>query len=165
MKQIGIVKNVKGKFAEIRVATEEECKSCPLVDVCNSSSLLQNGQATIIVKNDVDAEKNDLVAFEMNESDILRGMFTIYIIPFLFFIAGVTVGIVLEKSFGISISNLKNVLPVITSIIFLGIGIIIVREKDKKHKTSSYIIEVIAKGNDTLFLENLKAPDFSKKSN
>jgi len=164
MREVGIVKNVKGKFAEIRMATEEECKTCPLEGTCPETSLLQNKQATIIAKNDVNAEENDLVSFEMDESSILRGAFTIYVIPLLFFILGLALGIVLEKGFGISISSLENALSVVTSIAFLGIGIIIVREKDKKYKTSSYITEILAKGSDALPLTNFVTPDFSKKS-
>ena len=164
MKQIGIVKSVKGEFAEIRMATEEECKSCPLESSCPMTSLTQNRQSTIISRNDANAEKNDLVSFEIDESSILRGAFTIYVIPFLFFILGLAVGIVLEKGFGISISSLKNALSVVTSITFLGIGILIVREKDKKYKTSSYITEILAKGSNAPPITNFVTPDFSKKS-
>lgn len=164
MRQIGIVKKVKDNFAEIRAATEEECKTCPLNGTCPESSLIQNGQATIFAKNDVNAEENDLVEFEIDESSILKGTFIIYVIPFLFFILGLVIGIVLEKGFGITVSSLKNALSVMTSFSFLGIGILIVREKDKKFKTTSYITGILAKGSNAIPPTSLIIPEPSKKA-
>ncbi len=154
MREVGIVKRVEGKFAEIRAAAGKECSGCAGEKSCSSSSLWGNDKATIIIKNDIDAEEGDLVAFELNESDVLTGAFIIYMIPFLFFAVGVILGITLEKGFGFKLGNLENALPVVVSAIFLGIGMLVVRKKDREQKGHSYITEILLKKEDVSCLNN-----------
>lgn len=156
MRETGIVKrvDVEGKFAEIRAAAGGECGGCAGEKSCGSSSLWENNKATIIVKNDIGAKEGDLVAFELNESDVLNGAFIIYMIPFLFFTVGVILGITLEKSFGFRLGRLENALSVVVSTIFLGIGMLVVRKKDREQKRHSYITEILLKKEDASRINN-----------
>ena len=142
MKEIGIVKAIRGNIAEIRAATVSECSQCPLRDSC-SSSHLSNKNSTILAWNNVKAEVGDLVEFEYEERDIIKGIFTIYMIPFFFFLAGLILGLILEKGLGIHIGKLENFLSVLTSVGFLFVGIFVVKEKDKNFRIPSTIISVI----------------------
>jgi len=150
MREVGIVKRIKGKFAEVRAATEEECSKCPLERNCPASSFLRDNKNVITLRNSIGAEEGDLVSFEVNESEVLAGTFIIYIIPFIFFIVGVLLGIVLEKGLNLRLGSLENATTVLTSIVFLGVGILFVREKDKKQKNHSYITEILYKGRPIL---------------
>ncbi|MEA3313657.1 MAG: SoxR reducing system RseC family protein [Caldisericota bacterium] len=155
MREVGIVKHVKGKFAEIRAAAGGECIGCAGEKSCGSSSLWKNNKDIIIVKNDIYAKEGDLVAFELSESDVLAGAFIIYMIPFLFFAVGVILGITLEKGFGFRLGNLENALSVATSAIFLWIGMLVVRKKDREQKGHSYITEILLKKEDASHPNNL----------
>jgi len=154
MREVGIVKHVKGKFAEIRATAGGECSGCAGEKSCGSSSLWENNKATIIVKNDIYAKEGDLVAFELNESDVLTGAFIIYVIPFLFFAVGIILGITLEKGFGFKIGRLENALSVVVSAIFLGMGMLVVRKKDREQKGHSYITEILVKSKNALRINN-----------
>jgi len=141
MREVGIVKHVKGKFAEIRATAGKECNGCAGEKSCVSSSLWKNNKTTIIVKNVIDAKKGDLVAFELNES-------------FLFFAVGIILGITLEKGFGFRLGELENALSVVVSAIFLGIGMLVVRKKDREQKGHSYITEILEKGENASRINN-----------
>lgn len=154
MREVGIVRRIKGEFAELRAAAEGECNGCAGEKSCGSSSLWENNKATIIVKNDIYAKEGDLVAFELSEADVLTGAFIIYVIPFLFFAAGVILGVTLEKSFGFKLGSLENALSVVTSVIFLGIGMLVVRKKDREQKGHSYITEILLKDGDASRFNN-----------
>ena len=142
MKEVGIVKAIRGDIAEIRAATVAECSQCPLRDSC-SSSHLSNKNSTILAWNNVKAGVGDLVEFEYEERDIIKGIFTIYMIPFFFFLVGLALGLILEKGLGIHIGKLENFLSVLTSVGFLFIGIFVVKEKDKNFRIPSAIMSVI----------------------
>ena len=150
MKSVGIVKSVQNDIAEIRAATADECAHCPLQGSC-PSSLSDNG-GTVLAWNNVGAEVGDMVEFEYEERDIIKGIFTIYMIPFFFFIAGLILGLILEKGFNIHLGKLENLLSVLTSVLFLLFGVLYVREKDKNFRIPSKIVSVIAKGS---YLDNL----------
>jgi positive regulator of sigma E activity len=145
MKEVGIVnKVIDKKIAEIRAATEEECATCPLNTTC-TTHLSGTKNDTILAWNPVGAEKGDLVEFEYEERDIVKGIFSIYMVPFFFLVLGLIVGAILEKGLGIKIGHLENLLTVLTTLLFLIIGILYVREKDKKFKIPSTITYVIVK--------------------
>ncbi len=144
MKSVGIVKSVRDNIAEIRAATADECAHCPLQESCPSS--LSSNSGTILAWNNVGAEVGDMVEFEYEERDIIKGIFTIYMIPFFFFIAGLILGLILEKGFNIHLGNLEDLLSVLTSTLFLLFGVLYVREKDKNFRIPSTIVSVIAKG-------------------
>ena len=152
MKEVGIVnKLVDEKIAEIRAATQEECASCPLNESC-PTHLSGSKNDTILAWNYVGADKGDLVEFEYEEKDIVKGIFSIYMVPFFFFVAGLVVGAILEKGFNIHIGRLPNLLTVISTILFLAIGIIYVREKDKNFRIPSEITRVLVKAS---YFDNL----------
>ncbi len=145
MKEVGVVNRlVEKEIAEIRAATQEECASCPLNESC-PTHLSGSKNDTILAWNRIGAEKGDLVEFEYEEKDIVKGIFSIYMVPFFFFVAGLVVGAVLEKGFNIHIGRLPNLLTVISTIVFLTAGVIYVKEKDKDFKIPSEITRVLVK--------------------
>ena len=143
MKKVGIVKSIKNNVAEVRSATEDECAHCPLQGSCPSS--ISNESGTILAWNEVGAEVGDLVEFEYKERDIIRGIFTIYMIPFFFLVIGLVIGLVFEKGLNIHIGKLENLLSVIIAIGSLFVGMLVVKKKDKNFLIPSKIISVVAK--------------------
>ncbi len=143
MREVGIVESVREDVVEIRAATSNECAHCPLETNCPSK--LSGAKQTILARNGMGAEVGDLVEFEYEESDIIKGIFTIYIIPFLYFLIGLAIGLVLEKGLNVHLGSLENLLSVILSIGFLFVGMFVVREKDKNFRIPSHIDAVLVK--------------------
>jgi sigma-E factor negative regulatory protein RseC len=144
MRKVGIVRSIKSNVAEIRAATEDECAHCPLQDSCSSGISNKNG--TILARNSIGAEAGDLVEFEYEERDIIKGIFTIYMIPFFFLVIGLIIGLIFEKGLNIHIGKLENMLSVLISVGFLFIGIFVVKKKDENFLIPSRIVSVISKG-------------------
>jgi len=152
MKETGIVNKIVDKeIAEIRAATQEECASCPLNESC-TTHLSGSKNNTILAWNYLGAEKGDLVEFEYEERDIIKGIFSIYMVPFFFFVTGLVLGAILEKGFNIHIGKLPNLLTVLSTVLFLVIGILYVREKDKNFRIPSKITRVLVKAS---YFDNL----------
>ncbi len=142
MKEVGIVsKIISDGIAEIRAATKDECEKCPLAGTCPSH--LSGSSGTILAWNRVGAGVGDLVEYEYEEKDILKGIFTVYMVPFFYFVLGIVAGLILEKGFNIHISHLENLLTVLTSFLFLGIGILSVRKKDREFRIPCEITSVL----------------------
>ncbi|MGB9694815.1 MAG: SoxR reducing system RseC family protein [Caldisericaceae bacterium] len=143
MRETGVVKSIKGDYAEVRAATASECSSCPLNSSCASTSL--RNDETITVINDIGAEVGDIVSFEYNPKDINNGYLIIYGIPTLALIIGFVFGIILEKVFRIHFLPLEDSTTVILTVIFVIASIPVVRFFDSKVKSHFYIYEIIAK--------------------
>ncbi len=155
MREVGIVSRVISKnVVEIRAATKDECDKCPLASTCPSH--LSDKGGTILAWNEIGAQVGDLVEYEYEEKDILRGIFTVYMIPFFYFLIGLFVGFVLEKVFNIHIGHLENLLTVLVTLVFLTIGIFSVREKDKNFRIPSRVVTVLYKNPGFVNIEPVK---------
>lgn len=149
MKGTGTVKAIKGDYIEVVAPKESECKSCALKDSC-SNNYLKDGQ-TIFVNNTIKANVGDYVEFEFKQEDINRGFFIVYGIPLIFIIIGTIVGSILENIYKIKILNLKDFTTFFTTMIFLAIGIVLVKFLDAKEKPKSYTTRIISR----TFLEEM----------
>ncbi len=155
MREVGIVSRVINKnIVEIRAATKDECEKCPLSETCPSHLSEKGG--TILALNDVGADIGDLVEYEYEEKDILKGIFTVYMIPFFYFLLGLFIGFIFEKVFNIHIGHLENLLTVLTTGVFLGIGIISVRKKDRDFRIPSKVVAVLYRNPGFVNAELLK---------
>jgi len=143
MRGTGVIRSIKGDYAEVRAATVSECSICPLNSSCASTSI--RNDETISVKNDIGAQIGDIVSFEYNPEDINKGYLIIYGIPILSLIIGFIIGVTLEKGLGIHLLPLENSTTVITTVAFVLGSIPIVRFFDSKVKSRFYIYEIIAK--------------------
>ncbi len=144
MKEVGIVNRVVSKnIVEIRAATKEECDQCPLVATCPSH--LSDKKGTILAWDEAGAGIGDLVEYEYEEKDILKGIFTVYMVPFFYFLAGLFVGFLLEKVFNVHLGHLENLLTVLTTLGFLAAGILSVKEKDKNFRIPSKVVGILYK--------------------
>lgn len=145
MRDTGVVKRVKGDFAEVIADPGRECTECPISGSCTHSTL-EEGQ-TIFVKNELGAEVNDLVIFEYEEREIEKGVFLVYGIPTLFILSGFILGVVLEKGFGFVLFKLQNAMIIIMTVLFLVASIFVVRWIDKKIRAGAYIVDILIKAN------------------
>jgi positive regulator of sigma E activity len=141
----GIVKSIKQTFAEIMADTGNACESCVLNGECNRSTLKED--ETIFVRNDVDAEVGDVVQFEYDEKEVIKGIFVVYMIPFASMLIGFIIGVILEKGLGVHIFKLQNATTVSFSVVFLLASVPVVRKIDRGLKSHSRVIDILAKGN------------------
>jgi positive regulator of sigma E activity len=144
MIEIGVVKSLSGKLAEITADTGTECKSCVLNGTCGQSTLGE-GQ-TVYVINDIGAKIGDVVEFEYDEKELLKGTFVVYMVPFISTIIGLIIGVILEKLLGIELVRLQNATTVLFSVFFLLISVLIVRKIDRNIKSRSRIRNVLVQG-------------------
>ena len=99
MIQLGIVKNVKSNdIAEIQVRRQTACgHDC--ADCAGCMAVV--GETIVLVRNDLNAAKGDVVSLESASSKILSAAMMVYILPFvLFFTFYLTAGALLQKSEG-----------------------------------------------------------------
>lgn len=99
MIQLGIVKNVKSNdIAEIQVRRQTACgHDC--ADCAGCMAVV--GETIVLVRNDLNAAKGDVVSLESASSKILSAAMMVYILPFvLFFTFYLTAGVLLQKSEG-----------------------------------------------------------------
>jgi positive regulator of sigma E activity len=144
MIKTGVVKSLSGKLAEITADTGTECKSCVLNGTCGQSTLSE-GQ-TVYVINDICAKIGDVVEFEYDEKELLKGTFVVYMVPFISMIAGFVIGIIVEKVLGIQLFKLQNATTVLFSVVFLLVSVPIVSRIDRNIKSRSRIRNVLVQG-------------------
>jgi positive regulator of sigma E activity len=143
MIETGVVRNLSGKLAEITADTGTECKSCVLNGTCGQFTLGE-GQVVYVI-NDVGAEIGDVVEFEYDEKELLKGTFIVYMVPFISTVIGLIVGLILEKLLEIELFRLQNATTVLFSVIFLLTSILIVRRIDRNVKSHSRITNILVK--------------------
>jgi len=87
---IGHVKRVFGAQAEVEVNREEACASCSSADLCHGLS--GRGKLLLEVDNRLGARVGQRVRIGAARSLGLQAAFFVYLVPALFFVAGVIVG-------------------------------------------------------------------------
>ncbi len=143
MRETGVVKSLSGKLAEITADTGTECKSCILNETCGQSTLGE-GQIVYVI-NDVDAKIGDVIEFEYDEKELLKGTFIVYMVPFISTVVGLILGLILEKLLGVELVRLQNATTVLFSVIFLLTSVLIVRKIDRNIKSHSRITNILVK--------------------
>ncbi len=124
MEQVGFVRHINKGNAELEVRRASGCGSC---NGCAGGCEVKTHVVTI--KNTIDAKVGDLVELKGESSSILKYMFIIYMIPFVFLIAGIVLGDSYFKSSG---NANYELLSFGTGVAFLIVSFFIVRIIDTR---------------------------------
>ena len=95
MEQIGVVKSIIDDKAELEIQRSAACGSC---NKCGGSPEKQMHIVTI--KNSMNAKVGDYVEIQGESNNLLKYTLIVYMIPFLFLIAGIALGHIYFKSNG-----------------------------------------------------------------
>lgn len=123
MEQVGFVRSIGNGNAELEVRRASGCGSC---NGCAGGC--EEKTHVVTLKNTIDAKVGDLVELTGESKSILKYMFIIYMIPFVFLIAGIVLGDRYFKSIG---NQNYELLSFGTGVLFLVVSFFIVRIIDK----------------------------------
>ncbi len=137
----GIVLELRGKLAHIRVGRHEECVSC---GACGGA---QN--VTVDAVNELGAQPGQHVKFEMQETNVLTGAFMVFILPLLAAALGGFLGWQLGISRGMDVleqESLRN--PMVAGAgLFFFLSLIIVKLYDRRagnrRQSRPVIVEIL----------------------
>lgn len=136
MLQTGIVKELRGKTADVAITRSSACG-----DSCASCGLCPGQTARVFAVNDLGAKAGDTVIIDMTDRKILGAAFLVYIVPIIMLIAGYFISYAIFGSEGLSI---------LTGFIFLAVTFIVLMRIDRglKRKYTPRIIEIKERGHD-----------------
>lgn len=139
LEQIGFVRRIIDDKVELQVTRGSGCGSC---NGCAGGC--ETKPHFITLKNNIDAKVGDLVELKGETKSIVKYMFLIYAIPFVFFIAGIVIGDIYFKS--INNPNFE-LLSFATGAVGLVVSFIFMRILDnrvaKKDKTTIVMTKVL----------------------
>lgn len=124
MEQIGLVKRIFDDKAELEVRRASACGNCK---GCAGSCDVQ--AHIITIKNTANAKMGDFVELKGDAKIIIRYMFIIYMIPFVFLVAGIALSNNYFKSMGYANFELMSFG---VGLFFLTISFFIIRFIDSK---------------------------------
>jgi sigma-E factor negative regulatory protein RseC len=90
--EVGIVVEIDGKIAKVRASRHGDCKNCGACP--GDSAIVVNAQ------NPLSAKVGQLVAFEIQETNMLQAAFIVYIMPLIAIFVGALVGDFIANKFG-----------------------------------------------------------------
>lgn len=135
MEQVGFVRKVKEDEMELEVRRASGwgsgCKEC--------SSSCEVEAHVVVVPNNIGAKVGDFVEVEAKVGNLLKYTFILYMIPFMFLIAGIVIGNFAFKNFS---TDNREILSFVSGLLFTGLSLLILkvidnREKNKKNETIS----------------------------
>ncbi|NLY09881.1 MAG: SoxR reducing system RseC family protein [Tissierellia bacterium] len=137
MEQIGVVTNLTDQMAHLKIerqtACGEHCKGCPVG--CEIK------EHNIVVPNSIGAKVGDRVELQSESKLILKYIFIIYGVPFVFLLVGIFLGNFILKSMGY-VSH--EIMSVGIGAIMLFLGLLTVRSIDKRFPDrSKQIIKMV----------------------
>jgi len=92
MKEIGIVRETKGRDALVEINRHSACGDCQMCEVSKDKQTMKT-----FVKNMVNAQVGDNVAVEMNFSNVFWAVLIMYGIPLVTFLLGCGLGYFLSE--------------------------------------------------------------------
>ena len=110
----GIVHEVKGDLAMVKIQRKEACGECR---ACFSG--MMKTEMDIEAKNLCDAEEGDWVELELQENAFFNAVIVMYGLPFIGFIVGIVLGY-----FGVP-KLIPNISPVLPSLVLGVLGIVL----------------------------------------
>jgi len=132
MREIGIVANIKGDKATITLPRKSACDKCRM---CLAAP--EKDKVTITLNNQLGAIVGDKVAIEMSGGYVMTAAFIVYLMPLIFAVAGLIIGINLWNE-GIAI-----ILTLTGLIIGFILVIIIDRRLKQKKGFAPRITEIV----------------------
>ncbi len=137
----GIVLELRGELAHIRVGRHEECVSC---GACGGAR-----NVTVDAVNGLGAQPGQHVKFEMQETNVLTGAFMVFILPLLAAALGGFLGWQLGISQGMDVleqESLRNPMVAGAGLFFL-LSLIIVKLYDRRagrrRQSRPVIVEIL----------------------
>lgn len=129
MKETGLVVGIEGKNAKITIERKSACGSCKGCRLGSSDET----SMTIEVSNEVGASVGDLVAVDMESTNVLLAAFIMYGIPLLALLTGVFFSYGLSQIFNYS----SDFIHMIWGILFTVISFFIIKMNEEKIKNST----------------------------
>jgi sigma-E factor negative regulatory protein RseC len=124
--QQGIVIEVKGKIAIVKLTLHGECENCGTCAGSNASLIEMNNQ--------IGAKKGDKITFEPTENGMLKATFIVFWLPIIAIIMGTQIGVWISRQLN-SFTNIYQVLGGIIALL-LSLAIIVFYEKKVKSNLS-----------------------------
>lgn len=131
--QQGIVIEVKGKIAIVKLTQHGECENC---GTCAGSNA-----ALIEMNNKIGAKKGDKVAFEPVENGMLKATFIVFWFPLICIFIGGQIGEWISRQ----LNNTSNIYQVLGGIVALILSLIIIVFYEKKVKSNLNRLPIITK--------------------
>jgi len=121
VKDQGVIVEVHGPMARVRVKRTDACESCGNSAVCNTFGVSKDIEAEAV--NTAGARVNDLVILEMRSGSLLKISFIVYMIPALAIVIGAVLGLEFGKSRGYN----PETTAIIIGLIFFGLSIMAIK--------------------------------------
>lgn len=132
--QEGVVLNIEGEFARVNVQAHSSCDSC---GACESSKMV------ILAYNTLNATPGQQVRFVMQEGNMMRIAFILFVLPLLAIFTGVFLGYLAGKHLHWN----HAVSSVIACSVLFGLSILNIVLYDRKYKLKpgnfAQIIEIV----------------------
>lgn len=132
MEQTGVVVSIKNEYANVLINRLSACGGA--CETCKASCDIK--PVEIMVKNDLGAVVGDKVEVESETGSILKILFILYFIPFLFLVGGVFLGTLIFKG----ISDNYELLSFAVGLVFLAVGYMLVKKIDSNYKDKHMLV-------------------------
>lgn len=127
MEQVGFVRKLYEGKMELEVRRPSAwgggCKDC--------GSSCDEIPHIVVIQNDLNAQVGDFVELKAQVSNLLKYTFILYMIPFMFLIAGVVIGNYLFRN---SSTDSRELLSFASGLVSVAISMILLKVLDKKEE-------------------------------
>ncbi len=131
----GLVIEVVGNSARIKVGRHSDCKNC---GACPGSESL-----VLEANNKIGAKPGQRVILEIKETNVLRAAFIVFILPLIALFIGVMLGGIIGQYIGVN----KFMFQVIGGVVIFALSIVVVKYFDKasaaNEKSKPVIIRIL----------------------
>lgn len=129
----GMVIEVNGCMAKIKVGRHSECKNC---GSCPGDSAM-----IVDAQNSIDALPGQRVAFEIKELNMLKAAFIVYILPLIAIFIGAVGGDLFAERTGYSIQGFE----VLGGVVAFILAVVYIKFFDKSANNSNKMLPVITR--------------------
>lgn len=131
----GLVIEVIGDVAKIKVGRHSDCKNC---GACPG-----NDSVIICAKNKAGAKCGQRVEFEVKEANVLWAAFIVFILPLIALFVGAMIGGFIGKSFGVSITIFQIIGGLVAAVASLIFVKICDKNTAKNNKSMPVIVKIL----------------------
>ncbi|MCX8123086.1 MAG: SoxR reducing system RseC family protein [Spirochaetes bacterium] len=121
--ECGIVTQVKDNYVLVEADAVSFCSSCSN----HGCTMRQSKGRQLWIENTLGASSGDRVIFELPSKGIVLSSVVLYGIPIVFLIAGIVLGIVVPLPMPVD----RDILGIVTGMLFLAISFVIMRVASK----------------------------------
>lgn len=128
MDELGLVVELKNEYAVVNIQRKSACGSCKACELGKSGL----SEINVNVKNTLGATIGDRVMIQMQTPDVLKAAFTVYMIPLMALLIGVTGTYALQQKTG----NHNEMTMMLVGVVMMLLSFVYVRFKDNKIKAT-----------------------------